>query len=79
MKLIISGQEEPIAVESITVRELLDLKKVEAPDYVTVEVNEEILQRSAHAETYLRDGDKVEFLYFMGGGNSLNRSLFNRN
>lgn len=68
MKLIISGKEEEIDASSITVKELLELKKVEMPEYVSVELNEEILQRSAYGETYLREGDRIEFLYFMGGG-----------
>lgn len=68
MKLIISGQEEEISVSSITVKELLELKDVETPDYVTVELNEEILLRSDYDQTHLKDGDKIEFLYYMGGG-----------
>lgn len=75
MKLIISGQEELIQAATINIAELLEIKKVEAPEYVTVELNDEILPRNAHNQTYLREGDKVEFLYFMGGGNSNKRDL----
>jgi sulfur carrier protein len=36
---------------------------------VSVEVNGRILRRSEYEETTLKEDDKVEFLYFMGGGN----------
>ena len=35
---------------------------------VTVELNGEILERESFATTQVKDGDEVEFLYFMGGG-----------
>ena len=40
----------------------------ENPDYVTVTVNDEFVDSDAFATTELKDGDTVEFLYFMGGG-----------
>jgi len=33
-----------------------------------VELNGEILERESFATTPVKDGDEVEFLYFMGGG-----------
>jgi sulfur carrier protein len=38
------------------------------PDMVSVELNGKILKRSDFETTALNEGDKVEFLYFMGGG-----------
>jgi len=38
------------------------------PDMVSVELNGQILKRSDFENTVLKDGDKAEFLYFMGGG-----------
>ena len=52
----------------ITVEELLREQKVVTPEYVSVELNGEILDREAFATTVVFEGDKVEFLYFMGGG-----------
>lgn len=68
MKLVISGQTEEIAAGSLTVKELLALKNVETPEYVTVELNDEVLPRGDYDQVYLKDGDKLEFLYYMGGG-----------
>lgn len=35
---------------------------------IAVEVNEEIVPKSAHAQTLLRDGDRVEIVHAIGGG-----------
>ena len=51
---------------------LLTEQKVKMPDMVSVELNNEILRRDTFDKTILKQGDKVEFLYFMGGGNGTN-------
>ena len=67
MKLIVNGKETEFNT-GLTVSELLVEQKVKMPDMVSVELNGEILRRSAFEDTVLNDGDHVEFLYFMGGG-----------
>jgi sulfur carrier protein len=67
MKLIINGKETNCS-ESLTVTELLVEQKVKMPDMVSVEINGQILRRTEFEQTVLKDDDKVEFLYFMGGG-----------
>ena len=42
--------------------------KGQNPDYVTVTVNDDFVDSDAFDKTELKDGDTVEFLYFMGGG-----------
>ena len=71
MKLMINGKD----VEtngSQTVTELLKEQKVKWPDMVSVELNGTILKRETFTSTDLTEGDKVEFLYFMGGGRGPN-------
>ena len=68
MKLIINGKEETLPADKMPVIELLKHMKVEMPDMVSVEVNGDFLERTAFASTSVKEGDKVEFLYFMGGG-----------
>ena len=53
--------------EGLTVKELIEKEDVETPQYVTVSVNDEFVEREDF-EKALEDGDEVEFLYFMGGG-----------
>ena len=43
-------------------------ENVEMPDYVTVSLNDEFVEAGTFADTALKEGDSVEFLYFMGGG-----------
>jgi sulfur carrier protein len=64
MRLKVNGKFEEFEKE--TVQELLISKKVE-PRMVSVEVNSKILDRNEF-ETALKEGDVVEFLYYMGGG-----------
>jgi len=63
--LTVNGKEESTTAGNIL--ELLQLKRVE-PNMVSVEFNGEILDRGAFPSTPLKPGDKIEFLYFMGGG-----------
>jgi len=54
--------------DGLTLPELLEAENVEMPEYVTVSINDEFVEAEAKATTILKDGDSVEFLYFMGGG-----------
>ena len=67
MKIIVNGNETEIK-DSIAVTDLLVEQNVKMPEMVSVELNGEFLRREVFESTIIKDGDKVEFLYFMGGG-----------
>ena len=67
MKLTVNGEDADVG-DALTVTELLIAQSVKMPDMVSVELNGQIVKRSDFQDTILTDGDKVEFLYFMGGG-----------
>jgi len=67
MNINVNGKEV-ILEKEINIKELLILQKVEMPDYVTVQINEELIDQEKFELTTLKDNDAVEFLYFMGGG-----------
>lgn len=69
MKLTVAGFPKEYA-DGLTVAKLIELEQVETPEYVTVSINDEFIRSNTFAETVLKDGDSVEFLYFMGGGQS---------
>ncbi len=71
MNLVVNGKETNIT-DGLTVSQLLVQEKVKMPDMVSVELNGQILRRTKFEETILKDDDKVEFLYFMGGGSVVN-------
>ena len=67
MKLIVNGKEDNLS-EGSTISQLLIEQEVKMPEMVSVELNGQILTRSQFENATLNEGDKVEFLYFMGGG-----------
>lgn len=62
----LNGKPHSVA-QGTTVSALLQKWKVR-PELVTVEINEEILQKLDYDATVIRDGDRVEFVFYMGGG-----------
>ena len=67
MKITVSGEKKEVA-DGITISTLIEREQVETPQYVTVSVNEEFIDQDDFDSHVLKDGDEVEFLYFMGGG-----------
>ena len=67
MNIVVNGEQIDCG-DSMTVSELLVEQKVKMPDMVSVELNGQILRRTEFEQTVLKNDDKVEFLYFMGGG-----------
>ena len=68
MKVTVNGKDETIDKNPVTVTELLKLMKVDMPDMVSVELNGNFLERETYEKTQVNENDRVEFLYFMGGG-----------
>lgn len=69
MIVTINGKETQVD-SGITVKQLLDTQYVEMQEYVTVQLNGEIIPRDAHASTVVAEGAVIEFLYYMGGGSA---------
>ncbi len=67
MKIQVNGEAKTYD-KDLTVKEVLVLEKVNMPDYVSVQINGDFLDRSEYDTHLLKEGDEVEFLYFMGGG-----------
>ncbi len=67
MTVIVAGKKKEYE-EGLTVKQLIEKENVENPLYVTVTLNDEFVQSANLETTVLKDGDEVEFLYFMGGG-----------
>lgn len=67
MKIIVGGEKKEVK-DGITVWELIEQEKVETPEYVSVSINEEFEKSQNLKNRKLKEGDVVEFLYFMGGG-----------
>lgn len=67
MFITVAGVKKEVA-DNLTVAQLVIDENVETPQYVTVTINDEFVESGAFESTTLKEGDTVEFLYFMGGG-----------
>jgi len=47
---------------------LIKLNKVAQPDMVSIQLNGDFVIRENYDSTLLKEGDEIDFLYFMGGG-----------
>ena len=67
MQITVAGNKKEVK-DDLKLTELFELEQVETPQYVTVSINEEFIATEDKESTVLKEGDNVEFLYFMGGG-----------
>jgi len=67
MIITVSGEKKEYK-EGLLLSELIIAEKVETPEYVTVSLNDDFVLTEDRDTTVLKEGDQVEFLYFMGGG-----------
>lgn len=67
MTITVAGEKKEYK-DGLTLPELIVKENVDMPEYVTVSINEEFVATEDKPKTVLKDGDNVEFLYFMGGG-----------
>jgi sulfur carrier protein len=68
-QLIVNGKQQEVNLP-INVAELIKENKVFQPEMVSVQLNEEFLNREDWINTSLKEGDVIDFLYFMGGGSN---------
>ena len=68
MAQIIVNYEKQEVTLPLTLVELIKINKVFQPEMVTIQVNEDFVEREDYEKIQLKEGDRVDFLYFMGGG-----------
>jgi sulfur carrier protein len=66
MVIQINGEKREIS-EGTSVAKLLDELAIR-PGRVVVELNRGVLAREAHETTFLKEGDAIEIVHFVGGG-----------
>ena len=67
MNIIVAGEKKEVE-DGLTVSRLIEQEKIETPQYVTVSINDKFVEQGGFDSYILKEGDVVEFLYFMGGG-----------
>jgi len=72
MNLQINGERrafaDPAQPAAFTLADLVESLGMKS-DRVAVELNREIVRRDRWPETPLKDGDRLEIVHFVGGGN----------
>jgi len=71
MEIYLNGKKEKIE-DNAKISSLLEVKKIR-PEVVTVELNDEIVKRDNYQNTSLKPNDRLEFVYYMGGGQEASR------
>jgi len=66
MHIRLNGEDRAIA-DTSTLAQLVDQLEL-AGKRIAIEVNDELVPRSEHAQHTLREGDRVEIVQAIGGG-----------
>ena len=66
-KIYVNGDAQEVSLP-LNVSELIQQNDVQQPEMVSVQVNEEFADPNDWERIQLKEGDLVDFLYFMGGG-----------
>jgi sulfur carrier protein len=66
-KITVNDETQEVKLP-LSLSELIKLNNVLQPDMVSVQINGEFIQREVFDSTSINDGDQIDFLYFMGGG-----------
>lgn len=66
-KIKVNDKEQDVTLP-LSLSELIALNKVLQPEMISVQLNGEFVDRSRFDTTAIQEGDEVDFLYFMGGG-----------
>ena len=66
-KIYVNGDAQAVSLP-LNVTQLVKELLVENPEMVSVQVNEEFAERDDWDTIQIQEGDKIDFLYFMGGG-----------
>lgn len=66
MTLIINGQSMDFD-DLKSIQEILDILNIESR-VVAIALNSNLVQKTQYNDTFPNDGDRIEFLQFIGGG-----------
>lgn len=66
-KIIVNGEYQEVELP-LTVSDLIKSNNVFQPEMVSVQVNEEFVEREDFDTLQIKENDSIDFLYFMGGG-----------
>ena len=66
-KITVNGEAQEVQLP-LSLTELIKQNDVLQPEMVSVQVNDDFVDRTEWDGIEIKEGDNVDFLYFMGGG-----------
>ena len=66
-KIIVNGEAQEVQLP-LSLAELIKNNNVQQPEMVSVQLNDDFVDRNEWDGLQIKEGDVVDFLYFMGGG-----------
>jgi sulfur carrier protein len=67
MKIILNNREETFDAETMTITEMLDLKKFTFRMRI-VKINGNLVPREKYDSSVIHEGDNIQMIYLMSGG-----------
>ena len=66
-KITVNGEAQEVQLP-LNLTELIKNNNVQQPEMVSVQVNDDFVDRNEWDVLQIKEGDSIDFLYFMGGG-----------
>jgi sulfur carrier protein len=66
-KITVNGEAQEVQLP-LNLTELIQQNNVQQPEMVSVQLNDDFVDRNEWDNLQIKEGDTVDFLYFMGGG-----------
>ncbi len=66
-KITVNGEAQEVQLP-LNLTELIKNNNVQQPEMVSVQVNDDFVDRNEWDALQIKEGDSIDFLYFMGGG-----------
>jgi len=67
MRIILNNRDDEFSRESLSVSQLLELRKLSFRMRI-IKINGHLIPREKYDSTTINDGDKVQVIYLMSGG-----------
>lgn len=65
MQIYINGQDLEFSQDKINVSEVVKVSNIRMPHMVSIQINGRRVSSSKFEETYLTDGDEIDYMYLM--------------
>lgn len=69
MKITVNGKFKEYNEDKKSLKDILACDGVESLDTISVQLNGNFIDKEKFENTIIKNGDEIDYLYFMGGGN----------